>query len=48
MIAAKTFLTDFTNNTGLNFDIQVTKEMCHEADDKSLHARLNNGTKITM
>ncbi|KAL7027103.1 hypothetical protein ACKWTF_005310 [Chironomus riparius] len=48
MIAAKTFLTDFTKNTGLHFDIQVTKEMCHEADDKSHHFRMNNGTKITI
>ena len=50
MIATKTFLTDFTKDTGLHFDIRVQKEMCYEADadDKSINSRYNNGFKITM
>ncbi|KAG5684660.1 hypothetical protein PVAND_013878 [Polypedilum vanderplanki] len=45
---SKTFLSQLTNNTGINFELQVTKEMCHVAENSLELKALNNGSKITI
>lgn len=47
-LAIKYSVNAFTNNTGLNFNIQVNAGMCQVKNDDNAGFKLERGARITM